>query len=169
MKPIHAAVPLFALAVSLGASGALAASANLTSADGKDLGTVELTGTPNGVILHATLAGLPAGTHGFHIHETGACTPDFKAAGDHFAGGAEKHGFNVEGGPHAGDMPNIHVPDSGELEFEVFNPLVSLDDGEGGLFDQDGTAIIIHSGGDDYESQPSGDAGDRIACAVIEQ
>jgi Cu-Zn family superoxide dismutase len=160
---------IFAVALPLGANGATAAGADLMSADGSAVGTVTLTESPNGVRLQADLTGLPAGAHGFHIHETGACTPDFSAAGGHFAGGAEAHGFDVQGGPHAGDVPNIHVPESGDLVVEVFNSALTFDEGEGALFDDDGSAIIIHSGADDYESQPSGAAGDRIACGVIER
>jgi superoxide dismutase, Cu-Zn family len=161
----------FATAIStcLAANAAAAATAKLASPDGTDIGTVTLTGTPNGVLLTAELMNLPTGVHGFHIHEKGACTPDFAAAGGHFAGGAGAHGYLVEGGPHAGDMPNIHVPDSGSVTVETFDPNVSLDGGEGFLFDDDGSAIIIHSGPDDYQSQPSGNSGDRIACGVIEK
>ena len=65
---------------------------------------------------------------------------------------------------HVGDMPNIHVPDSGELEIEILNTLLKLDYG---LFDADGAAIVIHAGPDDYMSDPAGAAGSRIACGVI--
>lgn len=145
------------------------ASANLQGTDGTELGSVQLEQTPNGVLLTLDLNELPAGVHGFHIHETGQCQPDFQAAGGHFAKGM-KHGLKVEGGPHPGDMPNIHVDEDGSLSQEVFNSRISLDEGDDGyLFDEDGSAIMIHSGADDYESQPSGDAGDRIACGVIER
>jgi len=149
------------------ASAAQAATAMLKTADGSDVGSVTLTEMPSGVLLQVNLSGLPAGLHGFHIHEKGSCSPDFGAAGGHFAGGDTKHGLKVEGGPHAGDMPNIHVPDSGALSIEIFNTAISFQDGVGALFDEDGSAIVIHSGADDYESQPSGDAGSRLACGVI--
>ena len=88
-------------------------------------------------------------------------------AGGHFALEDEKHGFATENGPHAGDMPNIHVPASGQLTIDVLNPNVSLQDEEGSLLDEDGSAIVIHAKADDYTSQPAGNAGDRIACGVI--
>ena len=95
---------------------------------------------------------------------------DFKAAGGHFKGENEAHGLLVGEGPHGGDMPNIHVPDSGALMIEVLNERVSLDGDDATLLlDSDGAAVMIHSGPDDYESQPSGAAGDRIACGVIEK
>jgi Cu-Zn family superoxide dismutase len=172
MLPIRTAI---ALAAALAVSPALAqspmsASASLKGADGADHGTVTFTESPNGVLISAELTGLPSGVHGFHLHETGACEPDFGAAGGHYNPTAAEHGFMMIGGPHAGDMPNIHVPDSGDLTVEVFNPNITLEEGAPEtLFDDDGTAVIIHAGADDYESQPSGAAGDRIACGVVEK
>jgi Cu-Zn family superoxide dismutase len=173
MKRIGMAV---AVAAALMAAPALAqnvmatASAALKGPDGADLGSVSFTETSGGVLITAELTGLPPGVHGFHLHETGACTPDFGAAGGHYNPTGAEHGFNVAGGPHAGDMPNIHVPDSGDLVIEVLNANVTLNEGEEWtLFDDDGTALVIHAGADDYESQPSGDAGDRIACGVVEK
>lgn len=156
--------------LSLSAAGpAAAATATLHDANGERVGTVDITETPNGVLFSAELNGLPPGAHGFHIHETGKCDPDFGAAGGHLVGAAEAHGFEDPGGPHAGDMPNIHIADSGMLSVEVFNPRISFEEQPGALFDDDGSALVIHANADDYESQPSGDAGDRIACAVIEE
>jgi superoxide dismutase, Cu-Zn family len=156
-----------AVFLSFGVPLANAASATLNNADGTKVGSVTLTETPNGVLLDVSLNGLAAGVHGFHIHQTGSCSPDFGAAGGHFAGGDKQHGLKVDGGPHAGDMPNIHVPESGALDIEIFNTAISFHNGDGALFDNDGSAIVIHDGADDYESQPSGDAGSRIACGVI--
>jgi superoxide dismutase, Cu-Zn family len=145
------------------------ATANLQNQQGEDVGTVELRQMPTGVHIIARLTNLPAGEHGFHIHETGVCEGDFTSAGGHFNPDGSEHGFLVEGGPHAGDLPNIHVPESGELTVEYVNDRVSLEEGaEGTLFDDDGSAIVIHSDPDDYQSQPAGDAGARIACGVIE-
>jgi superoxide dismutase, Cu-Zn family len=146
--------------------GASSAQASLIGAEGEEIGTAEFTSTPVGVLIRAELSGLPPGEHGFHIHETGACEPPFESAGGHYNPTDAQHGFLVEGGPHAGDMPNIHVPDSGELTIEVLNPFIRLEAGE--IYDDDGSALLVHSGADDYQSQPSGDAGDRIACGVIE-
>ncbi|MFW6024691.1 MAG: superoxide dismutase family protein [Dichotomicrobium sp.] len=164
-------IPL-AITAALTASAAAAqesATANIEGPDGTDLGTVELTQTPGGVLLVADLKGLPSGTHAFHIHAVGACDPDFQAAGGHFNPTGAKHGFNNPDGPHAGDMPNIHVGSDGALKFEVFNTRVSLKQGESNsVFDEDGSAIVIHAGADDYATDPAGDAGERIGCGVIE-
>lgn len=155
------------------------ASARLNRPDGSDAGYVTLTETPNGVLIEAELTGLPAGEHGFHIHETGSCSPDFSTAGGHMTARLDNaetadgeseavHGFERAAGPHPGDMPNIHVPESGALHIEVLNARVSFES-ENALFDADGSALILHSGADDYETQPSGAAGERIACGVIER
>ena len=140
-------------------------------AKGKKIGTVEFRATPSGIALITTaITGVAKGVHGFHIHETGTCTaPDFKSAGGHLTGG-KAHGVLDAGGPHAGDLPNVHVQADGVVAVEEFAPALKLgSDGEGALFDKDGSAVILHSGADDYKSQPSGDAGSRIACGVIEK
>ena len=77
-----------------------------------------------------------------------------------------KHGMMNQEGPHAGDMPNLHVPADGKLQVEVLNPTVSLS-GESALLDADGSALVIHAGADDYKTDPAGNAGARIACGVI--
>jgi Cu-Zn family superoxide dismutase len=146
------------------------ARAVLKGTDGADHGTVTLTQTASGVLLKGGLTGLPPGAHGLHLHESGVCDPPFETAGDHFNPARAEHGFLVESGPHAGDMPNIHVPQSGALTIEILNAMVSLDDNAlETLFDEDGSALLVHADPDNYEGQPSGNAGDRIACAVIER
>ncbi len=145
------------------------AAGNMVNADGGEIGTATFEQTPAGVLIKTDITNLPAGEHGFHIHETGKCDPKdaFKSAGGHYAAGM-KHGFMVEGGPHPGDMPNVTVGSDGVLKVSVLNDRVSVRDGDNPLLDDDGSALMIHSGADDYTSQPSGDAGDRIACAVIQ-
>lgn len=141
------------------------ATATLENRDGAVVGTVTLRDTPHGALIHAELDGLPAGTHAFHIHAKGACTPGFDAAGGHYNPDGREHGLANPGGMHAGDMPNIHLPASGKLEIEILNPRVAVDER---LLDQDGAAVVIHAGADDYTTDPAGDAGERIACGVIE-
>jgi superoxide dismutase, Cu-Zn family len=143
------------------------AHAVLKDKDGKTVGVVILTGVPTGVLLDVDLTAVPPGTHAFHIHAVGKCdAPDFKSAGGHFNPEEDKHGLMSKAGPHAGDMPNIHVPESGELRIEVLNQMVHLSKG---LLDKDGSAIVIHQGADDYKTDPAGAAGPRIACGVIEK
>ena len=146
-----------------------AATAKLQDGEGASVGIVELRQSKNdGVWLNVSIDKLPPGAHAFHIHETGKCEGDFKSAGGHYAPEGNKHGVLVEGGPHAGDMPNLHVPSDGRLNVEIFQPSVSLTkDAKNTLFDDDGSAFVVHAGVDDYKSQPSGDAGGRIACGVV--
>lgn len=144
------------------------ASAQFTGADGTDHGSAKLVQTPSGVLIQASLKGVPEGEHGFHIHAVGKCEPPFTSAGGHFNPDGRKHGLMSADGPHAGDMPNIHVPASGMLKVDVLNTFVTLEPGKpNSLLGGDGTALMIHAGHDDHASDPAGDAGARIACAVI--
>ena len=159
-----AVIAAAAMAIVLPAFAADTATAVLKDPDDKEVGTVTLTAVPTGVLLDADLTAFPPGDHAFHIHGTGKCEPpDFKSAGGHFNPEEDKHGLQNPAGPHAGDMPNIHVPENGTLRIEVLNQMVSL----GGLFGGEGTAIVVHQKPDDYKSDPAGDAGPRIACGVI--
>ena len=159
-----------AVAVSSHDASAMMASAkaDLINPDGKGVGSVTLEQTPNGVLLTAKLKNLPAGAHAFHVHAVGKCEAPFKSAKGHYNPGGKKHGILTDGGLHAGDMPNVHVPVSGALTVEVLNPNITLAKGKSNsVFDADGSAIVMHMKGDDYKSQPSGAAGSRIACGVI--
>jgi Cu-Zn family superoxide dismutase len=127
-----------------------------------------LTQTPHGVLLSLSVKGLPAGEHAFHVHAVGKCEPPFNSAGGHFNPENKKHGHEAADGPHAGDMPNLHIPASGELTVEVMNTAITLDKGKpNSVFKPDGTAVVIHAGKDDYKTDPTGNAGGRIACGVI--
>lgn len=150
-------------------AAAQTASAALKSADGKEVGSVNLTQTPHGVLINLSVKGLPPGEHAFHVHAVGKCEPPFTTAGGHFNPGGKKHGMLAAEGYHAGDMPNLHIPQSGDLTVEVVNASVTLDKGKpNSVFDADGSAIVIHAGSDDYKTDPTGDAGGRIACGVIQ-
>ena len=143
------------------------ASAVLKDASGKEVGAATLTVTPSGVLISLDLTAVPPGEHGFHVHTTGKCEPpDFKSAGPHFNPDQTKHGFMTPEGPHAGDLPNLHVPADGKLQVEVLEPNVTWS-GEAPLLDADGSALVIHAGADDYKTDPAGNSGNRIACGVI--
>lgn len=144
--------------------------ASLVNNDGNETGEVTLTQAEDGVLVHVSAKGLPAGSRGFHIHETGNCTPmaSFTDAGSHLNTDDNAHGFLHKDGHHAGDMPNLIVKKDGTVEAEIYNSAVSLIEGEEGyLLDADGSAVVIHADADDYNSQTTGNAGDRIACAEI--
>ncbi|MGO4936811.1 superoxide dismutase family protein [Fundicoccus sp. Sow4_H7] len=121
------------------------------------------------VTLELKLEGLEAGEYGMHIHEVGLATaPTFEDAGSHFNPTDVEHGNESETGPHAGDLPNLVVGEDGKVEETIEIPDVTLDpEGENTLNNTDGTTLIVHTEADDYETQPTGDAGDRMLAAVI--
>lgn len=137
--------------------------------DGAQIGTANIIDVPaGGVLIDLQVEGLPAERWlAFHIHEGAECDPAaaFETAGGHFNPEGAEHGYFVEGGPHAGDMPNQFVPADGILRAQVFNHMVSLDGEQPGIR---GRTLVIHDAPDDYETQPAGAAGGRIACGVIE-
>lgn len=141
------------------------AKAVMRDRDGQSIGTVALEETPHGTLLDIRLEGMAAGVHAIHIHEVGTCEPPFASAGGHLNPRGAKHGFRTVKGPHLGDLPNLHVPESGTLHVEYFHPWLIFGDE---FFDADGAAMIIHQGADDYRTDPAGAAGPRIACGVIE-
>jgi Cu-Zn family superoxide dismutase len=145
------------------------AKAEIKNDKGESVGSVELTQTPHGVLFHVDLSGIAPGTHAFHVHGVGKCEPPFESASDHFNPEGKKHGLLVVEGAHAGDMPNLHVPDSGKLTVEILNGTVTLAKGpKNSLFQEGGTALIVHAGVDDYKTDPAGNAGDRIACGLVQ-
>jgi len=161
---------LAALSLAGGASAQVGqtASASFVDGEGAPNGSATLTQTPAGVLIELEVEGLPADSWvAFHVHEVGTCEHevDHESAGDHFNPTNVDHGYLVESGTHAGDMPNQYVPADGTLRAHVINSFVRIDGGEA---DIRGRALMIHEEADDYESQPSGDAGARIACAVVE-
>jgi Cu-Zn family superoxide dismutase len=138
--------------------------------DGKTnpIGSAQLNQLEQGVQIVVAVSGLPAGKHALHIHETGECEPPFESAGGHFNPTDVAHGWDNPEGPHAGDLPNIYIGE-GAVQVEYITDRVTLEDGETSLLDDDGAAIVIHQGQDDYVSEPAGDAGMRLACGVIEK
>ncbi len=163
------AAALLVAAYCMPAAAADLATAQLKDRSGKAIGDVDLTQTPGGVLLRVSVKGLAPGEHAFHIHAVGKCEAPFDSAGGHFNPGSHKHGI-VAGPGHAGDMPNLHVPQSGDLMVEVLNTAITLEKGKpNSVFDADGSALVIHAKADDYRSDPAGNAGDRIACGVVQE
>lgn len=136
----------------------------LVNAMGQQIGTVRASQTSGGVTIAISASGLPHGLHGVHVHAVGRCdAPKFESAGGHWNPAQRHHGLNNPEGPHAGDLPNITVSSSGiALETLVLSHASFAE-----LADADGSAFVIHAGPDDYMTDPSGNSGARIACAVL--
>lgn len=147
----------------------LTATAKLLAAGGGEAGTVTLKDGNAGVLMRIEASGLTPGWHGLHLHEKGDCSDaaeGFKVSGKHEGhGNGALHGLLNPAGPEAGDLPNLHADADGTAHAEIFVAGLKIVD----LTDGDGTAILIHAGEDDHQSQPIGGAGDRVACGVIEK
>ena len=160
---------------SAGAAGSTAAwaggekaHAEVKSRDGKDLGRIRIVETTAGVLIRVKLKGLTPGVHGFHIAGFGKCEGDFESAGAIYNPLGAKHGFLNAEGPMAGDLPNLVIPASGEVEMDLVSAFVTLNkESEDSLVDNDGAAFVIHEKPDDYKTDPFGNAGPRIGCGVI--
>ena len=152
----------------------LTAEAALESPDGDPMGTVTFLQAASGVLIMADVKGLAPGGHAFIIHEIGACTPDFGAAGDHFNPADTEHGLihpawrrGEASGGHGGDLPNIYAASDGSARADFFTVGIALDGSQQhSVFDANGSAIIVHEHPDSYGEEES-DTGNRVACGVI--
>lgn len=144
-------------------------SAPIINVDGNEIGEVTFTENDKGLTIEIRAEGLKPGLHGTHIHETGTCTPPtFESAGGHYNPTGKKHGFDNPKGFHLGDLPNIEVDDEGKVNVSLHLKDITLKQGkENSILDKDGSALVIHEGPDDYETDPAGNSGARIACAAI--
>lgn len=158
-------------AICLGVSSAGAADevtkavAVLSAASGSAVaGTITFTGGSDGVKVVADITGLKPGKHGFHIHEFGDCSAkDAKSAGGHLNPMHHEHGAPDATDRHEGDLGNIEADASGKAHLELTDKMLKLS-GENSII---GYGVIVHEKADDLKTQPTGDAGGRLACGVI--
>lgn len=160
LGPVSAATPTFA--------------AYIVDAAGKAVGTATFIGIAGGgTQIRVEVAGLPAGTHGMHIHEFGSCnalrdtsgkaTP-FGTAGGHFDPGMTGHHLGPNGGGHAGDLPVLDVDAAGNAATTFYAPGLKVSGPQSIV----GRSIVIHANADNYsDAPPNGGSGDRIACGEI--
>lgn len=173
-------LPSLALLAGLASGGAVAQEAEkpaapqtfegeIRNSTGASIGRIMIRDGANALVMRIEIAagGLPPGWHGIHFHAVGDCsdTAKFENSKAHVNHDQSKHGLLNPEGPDEGDLPNVYAAADGSVNAEVSSetPLT----GEGGLKDGDGSALIVHANADDHTTQPIGDAGARIACAVI--
>jgi len=134
---------------------------------GAELGKATFTPAPQGVLIRILVpaGGLSPGWHGTHLHMVGDCsdTAKFEHSGGHIQKSNTNHGLLYVHGPESGDLPNISVAGDGSAAAEIYTGLITLSE----LQDADGSALVIHAQPDDHVSQPIGNAGARVGCAVI--
>ena len=138
-------------------------------ANGLPAGTAVITASADKLTLTLAVTGLAAGNHGTHLHMVGKCeAPGFITAGGHLNPSGHQHGTKNPAGSHLGDLPNLAIDSQGRgvLSTQING---TLSEAEAALFDGDGTAIVIHAAPDDYRTDPSGNSGERIACAVLKR
>ncbi|WP_299039463.1 superoxide dismutase family protein [uncultured Pseudokineococcus sp.] len=167
-----------------GASGEAAVSTTFVDPAGEEVGTVEMDSTPEGTVVTVTASGLEPGFHGLHVHGVGLCEPDSQSpadpamTGDFLSAGGHLGVDEGDHGSHSGDLPSLYVTEAGEAEMMFVTDGFTVDD----ITDADGSAVMVHSGADNFANVPeryapegpdqdtldTGDSGTRVACAVVD-
>lgn len=127
-------------------------------------GKVSFVKVEAGVKLSLEAKGLTPGKHGFHIHEFGDCSaPDATSAGGHFNPGGDPHAGPLDPAHHTGDLGNLEADAAGVAKLEYVDAKMSFEGANSIL----GRGVIVHANPDDLKTQPTGNAGGRLACGVI--
>lgn len=161
---------LVAACGTMGSGSGVGATANLVPtgaiSPNPTMGKVTFTPLDHGVRVAGEVRGFAPGTeHGFHIHEKGDCGDNGNASGGHFNPSGGTHGKFAAPGSHAGELPSLVADANGVARFSVDVHAISLTDGA--VNNVIGRALVVHRDRDDFTTQPAGNSGPRIACAVI--
>lgn len=143
------------------------ATANLQATKGNTVfGTVQFSKSGNKVLVAGEVQGLkPGAVHGFHVHEKGDCSSgDGVSAGGHFNPTTKAHGSHDHSEHHAGDLPSLVADASGKAKFSFETDSITVGSG---VTDVIGRGLIVHRDPDDFKTQPTGNSGPRVACAVV--
>lgn len=160
-------LPLFVLAISCAsmATGPSATAVLAPTSGSTAAGTVTFKELADGSVRVAvSLTGVPEGVHGFHIHDKGDCGDNGNAAGGHFNPHGTAHGAPAAEARHAGDFGNLTADPQGRIRAEFTTRSITVSPGTASAV---GRGVILHANPDDLQTQPTGNAGGRIACGVV--
>lgn len=161
-------VPLLLLPACQGVAGPTPIESVLRNPQGQNLGRVVVREQDGRIVVHIRATGLIPGSHGTHLHATGRCEgPGFESAGSHFNPTDKKHGMLNPEGHHLGDLPNLIVALDGRAEAIDAVLGVQARAGLKSFIGPNGRALVIHADPDDQRTDPAGNSGARIACAMI--
>lgn len=164
-KVILIAIPLLVLGGCATARRPAAMTALAPMGSSTAQGTVHLQELKDGgVEVKVDLTGVPPGVHGFHVHEFGNCADNGNAAGGHFNPTSMPHSSPDAASHHAGDFGNVTAGANGEVHTSFITRSITVSPGQNSAV---GKAIILHANPDDLVTQPTGNAGGRIACGVV--
>jgi Cu-Zn family superoxide dismutase len=147
-----------------------AAYAKMIDLKGNPVGRARLMSVSHGVLIEIEVKGLAPGAHAIMVHGAGICdaTKSFATAGSDVSFDPQRrHGYLVKDGPRTGDLPSQYAGADGLLHAATITTAFTLGNGKKSILDGDGAAIIVYARGDDYLTQPDGNAGPRVACGVI--
>ena len=167
LAPLAALATAFVLAACASSMNGPRAVAQLQSTTGNTTsGTVSFVQAGDKVLVSGEIRGLkPNAEHGFHVHEKGDCSSgDGMSAGGHFNPTGQQHGNHADMAHHTGDLPSLKADASGVAKFSFESKTLSVGNGTTDIV---GKGLIVHRDPDDYKTQPTGNAGPRLACAVI--
>jgi superoxide dismutase, Cu-Zn family len=172
VRPVQAGMQSGTPVATPAATPVVTMSVPLHDTTGTEIGVAQVSESSDlEVMISVTVAGMPPGEHGIHIHEAGICNSSgeaaFASAGTHYDPTDGAHGGPDDFESHAGDLGNIVIDAEGEGQLDLTSTKFSLSEGPVSLADADGSALVIHADADDMQTDPDGNSGDRIACGVI--